>query len=332
MDAVTEPSDPAVPAARTEDPPGALYHRFREDLRQRYGKRVFKISLDAGFGCPHREGVDHRGGQGCIYCQNAAFSPHVPSGGPPPTLEEQLSRGIRYGRQRYGARGFIAYFQAYTSTFGPVELLEERYAVIRGFPEVVGLAVGTRPDCADDPVLDLIASFSEAYEVWVEYGLQSAHNPALERIRRGHTVEDFLDAVERTAKRPIRICVHVILGLPGETHAEMMQTAELLARLPIQGVKIHHCHVIRDTPLAKSYQKGEYRPLAYEEYLGCVCDFLERLPWPITIQRLLGEAPRDLLLAPAWGRDKSRVLREIQAELERRGTRQGIRAEQRDSP
>jgi hypothetical protein len=162
----------------------------------------------------------------------------------------------------------------------------------------------------------------------VEYGLQSGHNRTLDRIQRRHRVEDLLDAVERTSRRPIQICVHVILGLPGETHTDMMQTAKILSGLPIQGVKIHHCHVIRGTPLADIYQKGEYHPLEYSEYLRCVCDFLEHLPWPITIQRLLGEAPRDLLLAPEWGKDKGRVLEEIQNELERRGTRQGSRSEE----
>ena len=164
----------------------------------------------------------------------------------------------------------------------------------------------------------------------MEYGLQSAHNRTLDRIRRGHRVEDFLGAVERTSPRPIQICVHVILGLPGETHEEMMQTAELLAGLPIQGVKIHHCHVIRGTPLADWYRKGEYHPLGYSEYLRCVCDFLEHLPWPITIQRLLGEAPRDLLLAAGVGKDKGGVLAAIQNELKRRGTRQGTRSREEE--
>jgi radical SAM protein (TIGR01212 family) len=187
--------------------------------------------------------------------------------------------------------------------------------------------VGTRPDSADDAVLDVLEAFSQDYEVWMEYGLQSAHNRTLGRIRRGHKVEDLLDAVERTARRSILICVHVILGLPGEMHSDMMQTARLLAGLPIQGVKIHHCHVIQGTPLAEDYLRGDYEPLGYSEYLRCVCDFLEYLPWPITIQRLLGEAPRDLLLAPKWGENKGRILTEIQAELERRGTRQGDRSE-----
>ncbi len=313
---------------RTDEPSTIRYHRFRDDLQKKYGRRIYKISLDAGFGCPHRQGPDRRQGPGCIYCENAAFSPQARSGHPRPPLDEQIVRGIRFGEKRYGARGFFAYFQAYTNTYGPVEVLEERYNVIRRHPEVLGLAVGTRPDCTDEPVLDLLDSFAQDYEVWLELGLQSAHNRTLDRIRRGHSVEDFLDAVQRVSGRRIRICAHVILGLPGEPHGEMMQTARLLADLPIQGVKIHHCHVVRGTPLAESYLRGEYQPLEYTEYLRCVCDFLEALPWPITIQRLLGEAPRDLLLAPKWGKDKGRILAEIQAELERRGTRQGARSEQ----
>ena len=305
------------------------YHRFRDYLFHRYGRRIGKIPLDAGFGCPHRGGTNHRQAPGCIYCENAAFSPHARAGLHPPPLEEQLERGIRFGGKRYHSSGFFAYFQAYSNTYGPVELLEKRYSVIRRFPEIVGLAVGTRPDCVDEAVLDLLESFSPNYEVWAEYGLQSAQNPTLDRIQRGHTVEDFLSAVERTSRRRILICVHVILGLPGESHDEMIETARLLAGLPIQGVKIHHCHVIKDTPLALSYHKGEYSPLSYSEYLRCLCDFLEYLPWPITIQRLIGEAPRELLLAPKWGEDKGRILREIQNELEGRGSHQGIRSEGR---
>lgn len=304
--------------------PHLRYHAFNSYLRKRYRGRIQKIPLDAGFGCPHRAGKHHRQGEGCIYCSNAAFSPQTRPA--TPTVKEQLALGIRHGKKRYRARGFIAYFQAYTNTFGPLDLLRERYDRIRGFPEIVGLAVGTRPDCVDESVLDLLESYSDSYEVWVEYGLQSAHNETLARIRRGHSVEDFLWAVERTARRRMLVCVHVILGLPGESREEMMETASLLAGLPIQGIKIHHCHVIRDTPLAHEYQRGSYRPLEYEEYLDCVCDFLEYIPWPITIQRLFGEAPKELLLAPAWGQTKSGILQDIQKELIRRGSRQGMKA------
>ncbi len=325
-----ESGSSAILQTQTGKPPSLRYHRFRDYLLRKYGRRIHKIPLDAGFGCPHRKGVDQRQGSGCIYCENASFSPHARSRRSPPPLEEQIARGIRYAGKRYRARGFFAYFQAYTNTYGPVDLLEERFSTIRRFPEVVGLAVGTRPDCMDEAALDLLEDFSQGYEVWVEYGLQSAHDRTLERIRRGHSVDDFLRAVEQTARRPILICVHIILGLPGETHEDMLQTAEFLAGLPIQGVKIHHCHVIRGTPLADLYFRGEYQPLEYAEYLRCVCDLLECLPWPITIQRLMGDAPRDLLLAPEWGGNKERVLTAIQLELERRGTRQGIRPAARE--
>jgi radical SAM protein (TIGR01212 family) len=322
---VEKPGSSTVLATQTGEASKRRYHRFRDYLFHKYNKRIHKVSLDAGFGCPNRQGHDRRQGPGCIYCENAAFSPQARMEQYPPPLDEQLARGIDFGRKRYGAHGFFAYFQAYTNTFGPVELLRKRYSIIRRFPEIVGLAVGTRPDCADAAVLDLLESFSQDYEVWLEYGLQSGHDTTLDRIQRGHTVEDFVRAVEQTSLRPILICVHVILGLPGETHDHMMETAKLLARLPIQGVKIHHCHVIRGTPLEDSYLKREYRPLEYKEYLRCVCDFLEHLPWPITIQRLLGEAPRDLLLAPKWGETKEAVLMAIEDELESRGSHQGIR-------
>ncbi len=308
------------------DVPSCRYHRFRDYLLRRYGKRIQKIPLDAGFGCPHRGGPDQRGGTGCVYCANVSFSPHSRAKGPPLPLAEQLERGINHGRKRYGAEGFIAYFQAYTNTYAPPDVLRERYSVIRRFPEIVDLAVGTRPDCVDEPVLDVLESFRSNYDVWVEYGLQSAHDATLTRIRRGHTVGDFLDAVERTSRRRLAICVHVILGLPGEGPGEIMETARLLAGLPIQGVKIHHCHVVRGTPLAEDYLRGAYRPPERSQYIEWVCDFLELLPWSITIQRLVGDAPRDLLLAPAWGSEKGEVLRRIEEELERRESRQGKKA------
>jgi radical SAM protein (TIGR01212 family) len=305
-------------------PPPLRYNAFNRYLRRRYGGRIQKIPLDAGFGCPHREGRDGRQAGGCIYCENASFSPG--SGPQPLPLAEQLERGIRQGLRRYKARGFIAYFQAYTNTYGPPELLRERFDVIRDFPGVVGMAVGTRPDCVDPEVLDLVHAYCGRYEVWMEYGLQSGNDHTLRRIQRGHLVADFLRAVELTSRRGMLICAHVILGLPGEGRREMMHTARLLAGLPVHGVKIHHCHVIRGTPLEEEYNRGRYRPMVYEPYLSQVCDFLEVLPWPITIHRLMGDAPAALLAAPKWKQTKPDLLRDVQAELVRRGTCQGARA------
>lgn len=302
------------------------YHAFSSYLRARFGEKVRRIPLDAGFGCPNRPGRDGRGGPGCIYCANEAFSPD--SGPRPPPLEEQLASGIRKARERHRASAFIAYFQAFTNTWAPVETLRERYNTIRRFPEIRVLAVGTRPDCVDSAVLDLLESYCQDYEVWIEYGLQSASDEILARIRRGHTVEAFVRAVEATARRPsLKTCAHVILGLPGEGPDDRERTAALLVRLPVHGVKIHHCHVVRGTPLAEAYLAGDYEPPEYASHIGWVCDFLERLPWSVTVQRLAGEAPPRLLLAPRWGRTGSQVARDVQSEFLRRGTRQGSRIE-----
>lgn len=295
------------------------YNAFSRYLRRRYGGRVRKIPLDAGFGCPHRSGEGLREGGGCIYCENAAFSP-VTAAGPPPLAEQ-----IRRGTGRHRSAGFIAYFQAYTNTLGDLELLRKRYDTVRGFPEIRVLAVGTRPDCVDDPVLDLLDSYCGQYEVWLELGLQSGNDATLRRIRRGHGLDAFLRAVERTARRRMLVCVHVILGLPGEGRNEMMETARLLAGLPVHGVKVHHCQVVRGTPLEESYLRGEYGPLEYPQYLALVCDFLEQVPWPVTIHRLIGEVPVDRLAAPRWGVPKQTFLRDVHRELARRGTVQGYR-------
>jgi len=307
--------------------PRSRYNAFNRYLRRRYGGPVRKIPLDGGFGCPHRGGRDGRQAGGCIYCENAAFSPA--SAPNPPPLLEQVRRGIRRAVRRDGTgpRAFIAYFQAYTGTWGDPALLRERYGAVRAFPQVRGLAVATRPDCVGEPVLDVLSSCSdEGYEVWLELGLQSASEDTLRRINRGHGVEAFVRAVERAAARPVLLCAHVILGLPGEGPDEMRDTARLLAGLPVHGVKIHHCHVIRGTPLELEFRRGRYRPLDRAGYLGAVCDFLEETPWPVTVHRLVGEAPDALLVAPRWEGTKASFVQDVERELARRGSVQGARA------
>ena len=301
---------------------GRRYNRFGRALRREFGTRVQKVILDAGLGCPHRAGG--RGAGGCSYCDVRHFSPaSIPE---PRPLAEQLRIGIAYQRKRFKAEKFIAYFQAYTNTHGDTDALRARYDVVRGFPEVVGLAVGTRPDCVDPERLDLIESYADlGYRVWIEYGLQSAHDRTLERINRGHDVARFLDAVEMTRGRPIRICVHVILGLPGERAGEMLATADLLAGLPIHGVKLHNLIVLTGTPLAGEYAAGLYRPLEMDRYVEIACDVLERLPAGVTVQRLAARAATDTLIAPAWADDSRRIIRAIEGELERRVSYQGIR-------
>lgn len=228
-------------------------------------------------------------------------------------------------RSRYGAEKFISYFQAFTNTYAPIEKLRSLYAEGTDHPDVVGLAIGTRPDCVPEEILDLIAGYGEGYDTWIEYGLQSAHDDTLDRIGRGHTAAQFGDAVIRTARRGIRVCAHAILGLPGEDREKMLETARYLASLPIDGVKIHLLHVLSGSGLEKDYNAGKIRLLSMDEYVGIVSDFLELLPPHVTIQRLTGEAPRKFLVAPDWALRKSAVIEKINLELEKRDSWQGKR-------
>jgi radical SAM protein (TIGR01212 family) len=298
------------------------YHHFGEYLRRTYGKRVQKITIDAGFSCPNRDGTI--GTSGCIYCNNEGFCPNTRRDRSDKWVEKQIADGIEWGRRRYKAGRFIAYFQAYTNTYAPVLELKELYNCVLDFPKVIGLAIGTRPDCVSPEILDLIESYNEFLpEVWIEYGLQSAHDRTLERINRGHDYNCFVDAVKATAEKKVKICAHIIFGLPGETGEDMMTTIERVGSLPIHGIKIHLLHVLRDTPLEKEYAAGRVQLLERDEYVKLVCDAIERLPEAILIQRLTGEAPDRVLIAPEWCRDKTGVLEDIDRELERRGACQG---------
>ncbi|MGB5931742.1 MAG: TIGR01212 family radical SAM protein [Anaerolineae bacterium] len=302
------------------------YRPFSRYLREIFGCRVQKIPLDAGFTCPNRDG--RVGFEGCIYCGPRGSGTGAYENGVP--LGEQIRAGIESGKRRFGKCKFIAYFQAFTNTYAPPERLKSLYDEALRHQEVVGLSIGTRPDCAPDEVLEVLEDYARRCHFWVEYGLQSAHDYTLELINRGHDIARFVDAVERTKGRGINICAHIILGLPGETKEEMMTTADLVASLKLEGLKIHSLYVLKGTKLAEIHQRGEFRLLELEEYVSLVCDFLERLPPDMVIQRLTGEAPRDLLVAPRWSREKMAVLGKIDTELEQRGSYQGI--EWRPSP
>ena len=295
------------------------YRSFSGWLQEIFGFRVHKVSLDAGFTCPNRDGYLSSGG--CIYCDNEGFSFNTARGVPP--LASQLEDGMAYMRRRFKAEKFIAYFQAFSSTYGPLERLQTAYDVIRDYPEVVGLFISTRPDCVGDKVLDLIASYRSAYLLCLELGLQSASDRTLRRIGRGHSVADFVDACERAAARNLPVCAHVIIGLPGEGRAEVLQTAALIGRLALPMVKIHSLHVLTDTPLAEDYRAGRLRLLELEEYASLVCDFLERLPGETVIQRLAVDVRPGRLVAPQWCRDKKDAVAAIERELAKRDTRQG---------
>lgn len=298
------------------------YYSFSEYLKRRFDTQVRRVSLNAGFGCPNRDGT--LGSDGCAFCNEKGFAsfPEKSLG-----LEDQIKSSTEFFRARFKAKKFIAYFQNACNTYACVEDLKEAYDVIKHFPDIVGLFISTRPDCIDEEKLGLIESYADNYDTWIEYGLQSIHDKTLERLNRLHTFSQFLEAVNATAKKKIKMSAHVILGLPGESKEDMMKTAIALSDLPLSGVKIHVFHVMRDTKLEKLYRSGKIELVNPEEYAGLACDFLERLNPDIVIMRLVSNARDEVLLAPKWINDKQKLLSMISAEFKKRGTYQGIKYE-----
>ena len=258
---------------------------------------------------------------GCLYC-NARGS-GTGAWGRGQSIPAQMETGMARLSRRYGAARFIAYFQSFSNTYAPLATLRELYEAALAPPQVVGLSVGTRPDCLGDEVLDLLAGYARDRLVWLELGLQSAHDATLARLNRGHDAACFSEAAVRAASRGLAVVAHVILGLPGEGPREMAATAEFLARLPVHGVKIHLLYVVKDSGLARLHEQGEYVCLTEAQYVSGVVDFIERLPPHLVIHRLTSDPHAEELVAPAWCLDKPRVMKRIREEFLRRGTRQG---------
>jgi radical SAM protein (TIGR01212 family) len=295
------------------------YYDLNTYFRDRYGERVHKIAVDAGLTCPNRDGT--LGSGGCIYCnaKGSGTGKHAVGLSITRQLEDSKAAVIK----RFKARRFMAYFQSFTNTYAPLARLKALYDEALAVPGVVGLAIGTRPDCIDEPVLDLLQSYTRDHLVWIEYGLQSAHDATLARINRGHDVAAFRRAVTATTGRGILIGTHMILGLPGEDASHMRATADFIARLPVDGVKLHLLYVIKGTPLAALYRDGNYHCLEQDAYADLVCDVVERLPPGVVIQRLTGDPHRHELVAPLWALEKVQTLELIQKRLEERNTWQG---------
>ncbi len=296
------------------------YNAFSRHLKETFGCRVHRVAVDAGFTCPVRNGT--KSIHGCLYCDEAGSragycEPELP-------VPEQVRRGISAMKTRFNARKFIVYFQPYTNTYAPVDTLKKIYEeALAAHEDVIGMAIGTRPDCVTDAVLDLLEEYHRSWYLWLEYGLQSARDHTLQIINRGHTVEEFEDAVVRTHQRDIRVCAHVILGLPGESTDDMLASADVLNDLEVEGVKIHHLYISRHAEIVNLYEAGELRVFTLEEYVDLVCDYLERLSPDILIHRLMGEARPGELIAPVWSARKTYIIQLIQKELKRRGTHQG---------
>ena len=295
------------------------YNSFGPYIKKRFGLSVHKVNIDAGFTCPNRDGT--LGFSGCVYCNNDSFRPG--SCKPALSVGEQIQNGIAHLGKRYGAEKFIAYFQPYTNSYVPVEELARLYNEALEEPSVVGLAIGTRPDCIDKEKLGLLESLAARHFILVEYGLQSIHDKSLRFINRGNNYRAFLDAVEMTKGRGIEIGAHVIVGFPTETRDEMLLMADEISLLPIHFLKIHQLQIVKDTPLAAIYKEQPFHVFEYEEYLEFVVDFLERLSPDIVIQRLFATAPDNILIAPKWDRDRSGILRDIADRLQQRDTFQG---------
>jgi uncharacterized protein len=298
---------------------GRRYNSYNRCLKDTFSARVYKIGLRLDFTCPNRDGAVAVGG--CIYCNNSSHTPQNYQ--PRSSVTEQLERGAAALQRRHRAEKFIAYFQSYTNTYASVLKLEKLYREALDFPGVVGLSIATRPDCVPDDVLSLLTDLSHHTYLWLELGLESMQDRTLQWVNRGHGLKEFIDAVERCKERELRLCTHLILGFPGESRAEILETPSLLNRLEINGIKLHNLHVIKNTGLEKLYAAGTFTLYSQSEYVALVVDFLERLNPEIVVHRLTGETYRAITVAPEWSINKMAVHNAIWEELERRDTWQG---------
>ena len=301
---------------------GEPFYSYNRFLRERFRGRVQKVSIDAGFTCPNVDGTVAKGG--CTFCDNRSFSPsrRLPKAG----IYGQIEQSIARMQTRYkNCSQFLAYFQPATNTYAPVDRLAALYNEALSHPQIVGLAVGTRSDCVPNEVLDLLEEFARSGFVSVEYGMQTMHNRSLEWMNRGHDHASFIDAVERSRGRGLHLCAHVMLGLPGESHEDMLATARELARVGVDAVKIHNLYCVKNTPLADQVARGEVSLIGRDDYVRAVVEFLELIPPSVVVERISGEAPPDYFIGPSWCLDKPGVKRAIAEEFQRRATYQGRR-------
>ena len=295
------------------------YHTFTYFLEQKFGRKVAKISLDAGFTCPNIDGS--KGVGGCTYCSARGSGDFA--GDQSLSLREQFEQVRQVMNQKWPDAVYIPYFQAHTNTYAPLEVLKEKFEEALSFPDVMGLAIATRADCITDEIADYFRELAQRTYLEVELGLQSVHDVTGERINRCHSYADFLEGYQKLADRGINICVHIIDGLPGEDREMMLETARRLSHLHLHSIKIHLLHVLKGTVMEQQLAEGQFRLLTREEYVGIVCDQLELLPPQMVIQRVTGDGERESLVGPEWSLKKLCVMNEIDKELVRRNSFQG---------
>jgi radical SAM protein (TIGR01212 family) len=302
---------------------GLRYFGYSYYLKKLFGYRVQRVSVDAGFTCPNVDGTVAIGG--CTFCDNRSFSPSRRL--PKQDILDQLEEGISRVKRRYKCKHFMAYFQPATNTYAPVDVLRPLYERAISHPDVVALAIGTRQDCVPNDVLDLLEEMGGKVPLTVEYGLQTIHQKSLDWMNRGDNHDSFLDAMERSVGRGFELCAHIMLGLPGESHADMMATAREVANCGLDAVKIHNLYAVEKTPLAAQVRSGEVKLMERDEYVSTLVDFLELIPPTMVVERISGEAPGDYFIGPSWCLDKPAVLQAVKDEFERRDSHQGHRFE-----
>ncbi|AIQ51170.1 MULTISPECIES: TIGR01212 family radical SAM protein [Paenibacillus] len=295
------------------------FHTWNYEMRETMDTKVFKVMLDAGFTCPNRDGSIAKGG--CTFCSARGSGDFA--GSRRDDLVTQFNKVRDRQHLKWPNAKYIGYFQAYTNTYAPVEELREYYEIILQQPGVVGLSIATRPDCLPDDVIEYLAELNQRTYLWIEMGLQTIHNSTSDLINRAHDSQCYIDAVAKLRAHGIRVCTHIIHGLPQETHEMMLETVSAVAAMDVQGIKIHLLHLMRKTPMVKQYEAGLLRFMEQDEYVKLIVDSLELLPPEMIVHRLTGDAPREALIGPLWSLKKWEVLNAIDAELVARGSWQG---------
>ncbi|WP_428911269.1 TIGR01212 family radical SAM protein [Niallia sp. Krafla_26] len=297
------------------------YHTLNYHLQKEFGSKVFKVSLDGGFDCPNRDGTVAHGG--CTFCSAAGSGDYAGNRGDDLVQQFNDIKGKMHTKWKNGK--YLAYFQAFTNTHAPVSELREKFESVLNLDGVVGLSIATRPDCLPDDVVEYLAELHERTYLWVELGLQTVHEKTAHLINRAHDYQTYVEGVEKLRKHGIRVCSHIINGLPLETTEMMMETAQEVAKLDVQGIKIHLLHLLKGTPMVKQYEKGMLEFLSFDDYVSLVCDQLEILPPETIVHRITGDGPIDLIIGPMWSVNKWEVLNAIDHELQRRNSWQGKR-------
>lgn len=299
---------------------GKRYNSLNSYLKRKFGEKVFKISLDGGFSCPNRDGTISS--RGCIFCSEKGSGDFA--GNRSESIKVQFEKVKEIMQKKWKSKKYIAYFQAYTNTYAPLDILKNKYNEALENDGTVGLAVATRPDCIDEDVLKLLSEFNKKTYLWVELGLQTSNDNTASIINRGYTLDVFEDCLKRLRKNNIDVVVHTIFGLPGESHEDMINTIRYLSKKDIQGIKIHLLYLLKNTPMEELYNKGDLKFLNMDEYVELVSKAISILPPSVVIHRLTGDAPRDLIIGPMWSLKKWEVLNAIDKCLQDKDIYQGL--------